>query len=118
MKITGKALTLTSLAAIMISNPAIAKPTYLACTLMIDGQPEHINFTTDEQAGTVSILIVSSGSSRTVRGAFTPDKVIIDERSVRWEIDRTDLGFSRTITMINSTTNGQCKIQTVPKRAF
>ncbi|WP_152568993.1 hypothetical protein [Microvirga sp. BSC39] len=98
---------------------ALAQPTYLACVL--DGGsvgPVRINFTTDESAGTVSIHIVSSGHSRTVNAAFTPDRVLVDERTVRWMIDRTNLQFSRTIKSVNGTEYGQCEIQKPPQRAF
>lgn len=100
------------------STSATAQPTYLACALDLDGKLEPINFTTDEQIGTVSIQIVRSGSSRTLNATFTADKVIIDERDVRWEISRTDLSFSRTIPFLNSITSGQCTIQATPQRAF
>lgn len=96
---------------------ALAAPTYLTCSL--DGlPPKGFGFTIDEQAGTVGILIKTSGHSRVVPAAYSPDKIFINEGDVRWMISRTDLRFSRTIKMIDSTTYGTCEIDAVPKRAF
>lgn len=118
MKSTFSIVVMASVSAFLAASPAIAQPTYLACTLMIDGQPERIDFTTDEQAGTVSILITSSGSSRTVNGTFTPDRVVVDEPSARWAISRVNLEFSRTVKMIDATDVGQCEVQEAPRRIF
>ena len=107
------------LSSLSLINPAIAEPIYLACNLVIEGNQSPINFTVDEGAGTVSITIVTSGSTRTVRGTFAPDKVVVDEGDVRWEINRINLGFSRVLVALgNSTDSGRCEIQSAPKRAF
>lgn len=107
-----------ALACVVLSGVASAAPTYLACTFMVDGSPNVIDFTADEAAGTVSILTRHSGFNRTVAATFTPERVLVNEGDVRWEISRVDLTVSSTITMINSTDHGKCEIEAAPKRAF
>ena len=96
---------------------ALAAPTYLTCSL--DGLPPNgFSFTVNEDSGTIGILIRTSGNSRVVQATYTPDKILVDEREVRWMISRTDLRFSRTIKLISSTTWGSCMVDAVPSRAF
>ncbi|MFT4095752.1 MAG: hypothetical protein QM651_01425 [Rhodoblastus sp.] len=100
------------------SCSAVAEPVYLDCTFMIDGNPSVIKFTLDEQTGMVARYVVASGYSGTLRGTFTPDKVIFGDNDARFEIDRTSLTISRTIVLINSTNKGKCVVQTPPRRVF
>lgn len=99
-------------------SPAQAAPVYLSCIFPGSEGDGIIDFTADEAAGTVSIFIKSSGRSRTVNGAFTPDQVRVEERDVRWVINRQDLSVTRIIHFIDSTTRGNCQIQVAPQRAF
>lgn len=104
------------LALLLLTTPtiALAEPVYLICDFSIDS----VSFGLDEQQGSASILITSSGSTRTVPATFTPDKVIIDEGDVIWTVDRRNLDFSREFTLISSKNNGHCEIQAVPNRKF
>lgn len=102
----------------MVPSAVVANTIYLSCTFMVDGKPNIIDFTADEAAGKVSILTRESGFSRTEDAAFTPDKVLVNESRVRWEINRVDLTVTSTLTMIDSANRGQCEIVEAPKRAF
>ncbi|WP_141098838.1 hypothetical protein [Rhizobium esperanzae] len=103
-----------ALSLLTVPSFALAEPVYLKCDFSIDS----VSFGLDEQNGSASILITSSGSTRTVPATFTPDKVIIDESDVVWTIDRRNLNFSREFTLISSTDTGHCEIQAIPKRKF
>lgn len=95
-----------------------AAPVYLSCTFMIDGAPSIIDFTADEAVGTVSIFITASGHSRTVSGVFTPNQVRVEERDVRWIINREDLSIIRDLKIFSSVDKGQCQIKEPSKRIF
>lgn len=103
---------------ITLPNLALAKPVYLSCEIPVDDKIAAFEVTADEEAGTVSYLVVSSGFTKTMPGAFQADKVVFGDKGGSFTIDRTNLAFTRTITMINSSDHGQCKIIEAPKRAF
>lgn len=112
------AFTLPLVFAVALSGAASAAPIYLSCTFMADGNPNVIDFTADEASGKVSILTRHSGFSRTADATFTPDRVVVNESRVRWEISRVDLTVASTIKAISSTDYGKCTLQETPKRAF
>ena len=103
------------------SVPAQAAPVSLNC--YVDNPRDgRVSFDVqlNEEAGQVSYFIPSNGTSVTVRGIFTPDKVQFNS----FTVSRTDLAFSRQndgafARMRNDPPfdNGKCVISTA-KRAF
>lgn len=92
-----------------VAANAQAKPVYLTCTFMVDGKPDVIDFTLNEERAIVSRYVRHSGYSRTESATFTPDRIAFGDNQVRFEIDRKSLRIASTIVAINSTDIGSCR---------
>ena len=105
-------------ALLAMAQPALAKPVYLSCVTVENGQTEQFELTADEEAGTVSLFEPSSGGSRLMRAAFTRNQVSFSDGVIfDYWINRTDLSI--VVQRINgSIAKGKCQLQPPPKRAF
>lgn len=102
-----------------VTAPAIAAPTYMSCVFVSsEGAKSEVKITADESAGTVDVLVPSTGFTARMAGTFTSDRVLFKDKMLDYSISRVDLTVSRTIRMINSTDKGKCSIEAPPKRAF
>ncbi len=106
--------------------PAAATPTYLACTLTgSDGKPFHTNIASDEANQTVTYSVPSTGYSERFPALFSAATVSWTDKerftSLRYELSRTDLTFTRQLTIGDQPSpvkTGTCKLESAPKRAF
>ena len=114
------------LAAVLIASPAVAAPTYLSCTVpTASGEAIYIDVAADADAREVVATFPKSGDSERYPAAFSATSVgFSDTGSVNFAIDykisRVDLTIERTITMSGKreTSQGTCKVQKAPARAF
>ncbi len=117
----GNLAVLSALAAcVALPTAALAEPVYLSCAYADGEYTEQIDFTLDEQAGTVTITNSGTGYAPKFKAGFAPDRVVFRDQLLKsYSISRTDLSFSITSTMGGAQThNGKCKLKTAPKRAF
>lgn len=118
----GLVLLLSSLA---ISQPALAKTTYLNCSSTNSEATSNYDVTLDEDAGSVVYTNTETGQTNKMEGIFTANKVMWGSESkhfaTKFIISRVDLSFSLEVLIGGQSVDrgkGTCKIAEAPKRAF
>lgn len=114
--------TAPALAALSFSTPANAAVAYLACT--VDREDEGVipyQFAINEERATVNVRGPKGGNGVTYRAAFEADTVtILDERyQYSFVINRVSLRIGMILGFRGMKTYyGQCRVESVPDRAF
>ncbi|MDZ7896396.1 MAG: hypothetical protein U5M50_16470 [Sphingobium sp.] len=104
---------------IVMAMPATAHATPIYLTCDFAEKPGYgIKLTADEGAGTVAVIVPSTGYSETMRAAFSTDRVVFEGRLLSYSLSRVSLKLERTIKSINAIDHGICRIEAAPKRAF
>jgi len=117
----GLILLLSSLA---VSQPALAKTTYLNCSSTNSEATSNYDVTLDEDAGSVVYTNTETGRTNKMEAVFTADKVMWGSEGnigTRFIISRVDLSFSLEVLIGGQSIDpgkGTCKIAEAPKRAF
>lgn len=101
-----------------ISGAALAKPVYLTCDFMRDGQPQPRKFTLDEDRGTAVMYWPETAESLTLSAQFTDTIVLFEIYTERYGINRTSLVGVRQAKIDDSIEQAQCRIETPTNRAF
>lgn len=104
-----------------MSSPALAAPTYLACTLDQSSTQLPVDVTVDEDGQRAIITLPTTGRMVTRRAAFSPTEVSIPDDETTWVVNRTNLTFQRIIDIAGkrSAYAGTCAVKPAPaKRAF
>jgi hypothetical protein len=96
--------------------PALAAPVYLACTF----GPEkfEVEVTADETSPLATVFVPSTGNTSRFSASFTSDMLTLKGDMMWYIIGRTNLKAARVVKVLNESTEGQCVVKEVPKRAF
>jgi hypothetical protein len=108
----------------VVAMPAVAAPTYLACTISSGGEPAHLNITADEANQIATLEIIETGHVERRPAVFTQTTVTFDSPmsfgDTAYRISRTDLSINAVVSagQTSVTSSGSCTVQTAPQRAF
>lgn len=102
-------------------SPAFAGPVYLTCAF--PDRPSHdLQVTLDEQGGTASVYLASTGYTEQFKAAFGPETISFQGRFHEYLLNRVDQTLRRTIRMLKGSASAvdvaTCVIRKTPKRAF
>lgn len=109
---------LAGLGGLLIAMPAAAAPVFLKCNILSNGKVWPVNFVVDEEAARAAVIVAATGYVTQGPAVFTPDKVMVRQKDIEYEISRTDLTVTRKVSIPKSRDSGPCKVEEPPKRAF
>lgn len=112
------AVLLTFAGGLLFPSIALAKPVYLTCDFMRDGKSQPRKFTLDEDRGTAAIFYIETAESETLRAQFGEDHVFFENYVDRFMINRRSLVAARQAKVDETIDRAQCRIESVPDRAF
>jgi len=110
--------------AVVEPTSAVASPAYLQCSFTKDGKTVILSITADEESGSVTTLMESTGYSERRTAVFSPTSVRWSSPSdfggLRYDLSRTSLTIVRDLIIGDKTftDRGTCAVQKAPKRAF
>jgi hypothetical protein len=104
---------------LMSSSLVSAAPVFIECNIPNQGEPFPVEVTVDEQAGTVSLFMPTTGNRQKLSAIFSADRVTFGDRYAQYALSRSEpLYIVRIVPLIKSSEHGLCKMMNLPKRAF